>query len=198
MLVSQLFTKTRKEAPSDEVSKNAQLLIRAGFIHKEMAGVYAYLPLGLRVLSNIERIIREEMNALGGQEILLTALQNPELWKKSDRWEQDVWFKTQLTNGAELGLGWTQEEQIVNILSRQIHSYKDLPFSAYQIQTKFRNEERAKSGILRGREFRMKDMYSFHASSEDHIYICQRRRVFKIQPRISNDFGCGRGYHLCF
>lgn len=167
MLFSQLFTKTRKEAPKDEVAKNAQLLIRAGFIHKEMAGVYAYLPLGLRVLSKIENIVREEMNALGAQEILLTALQNPELWKKSDRWGQDVWFKTQLQTGAELGLGWTQEEQIVHIMSQHVHSYKDLPFSAYQIQTKFRNEERAKSGILRGREFRMKDLYSFHASYED-------------------------------
>ncbi len=167
MLFSELFTKTRKEGPKDEVAKNAQLLIRAGFIHKEMAGVYAYLPLGVRVLSKIENIVREEMNALGAQEALLTALQNPELWKKSDRWEQDVWFKTQLKTGTELGLGWTQEEQIVHILSQHVSSYKDLPFSVYQIQTKFRNEERAKSGILRGREFRMKDLYSFHTSEKD-------------------------------
>lgn len=167
MKLSKLFTKTRKEAPKDETAKNAQLLIRGGFIHKEMAGVYAYLPLGRRVLLKIENIIREEMNAIGGEEIILTALQNPELWKKTDRWEQDVWFKTQLNNGVEIGLGWTQEEQIVNLFSQHINSYKDLPRSAYQIQTKFRNEERAKNGILRGREFRMKDMYSFHSSEED-------------------------------
>lgn len=167
MKFSQLFSKTRKEAPKDEVVKNAQFLIRAGYIHKEMAGVYAYLPLGIRVLKNIENIIREEMNAIGAEEILLTALQNSELWKKTDRWEQDVWFKTQLKNGVEVGLGWTQEEQIVNLLSQHISSYKDLPKAIYQIQTKFRNEERAKSGIVRGREFIMKDMYSFHSSVED-------------------------------
>jgi len=167
MLLSQLFTKTRKEAPKDEVAKNAELLIRGGFIHKEMAGVYAYLPLGLRVLSHIEDIIREEMDAIGGEELILTALQNPELWKKSDRWEQDVWFKTQLNTGVEVGLGWTQEEQLVGLLAQHISSYKDLPVYAYQIQTKFRNEERAKNGILRGREFRMKDLYSFHESEED-------------------------------
>jgi len=166
MRQSQLFTKTRKEVPSDEVSKNAQLLIRAGFVHKEMAGVYSFLPLGLRVLNNINNIIREEMNALGSQELVMTALQNPEIWKKSDRWEQDVWFKASLKAGGEIGFGWTQEEEITRIMSRYISSYKDLPTSAYQIQTKFRNEERAKSGIMRGREFVMKDLYSFHSSQE--------------------------------
>jgi prolyl-tRNA synthetase len=167
MRQSQLFTKTRREAPSDEVAKNAQLLVRASYIHKEMAGVYSYLPLGLRVLNKIVQIIREEMNAIGGQEVLLSSLQNPELWKKTDRWEQDVWFKTALNAGGELGLGWTQEEAITHIASQHISSYRDLPFSAYQIQTKFRNEERAKSGIMRGREFLMKDLYSFHADEKD-------------------------------
>lgn len=167
MKQSKLFTKTKKETPADEVSKNAKLLIQGGFIHKEMAGVYSYLPLGLRVLENINRIIREEMNAVGGQEIQMTALQNPEIWKKTDRWEQDVWFKTSLNAGGEIGFGWTQEEAVTRIASQYINSYRDLPFSAFQIQTKFRNEERAKSGIMRGREFLMKDMYSFHRDQND-------------------------------
>jgi len=174
MRQSKLFTKTRKEAPADEVSKNAELLTRGGFIHKEMAGVYTYLPLGLRVLKKIENIIREEMNKVGGQEISLTALQNPELWKKTNRWSDEVvdnWFKTKLKNDTELGLGFSHEEPLVNLLSNFVSSYKDLlsdsPLAIYQFQTKFRNELRAKSGILRGREFLMKDMYSFHASQKD-------------------------------
>lgn len=184
MRQSKLFTKTRREAPADEVAKNAKLLVRAGFIHKEMAGVYSYLPLGLRTLNKVVQIIREEMNAIGGQELLLSALQNPELWKKTDRWEQDVWFKTSLTVGGELGLGWTQEEAITRIATEHIRSYRDLPFSVYQIQTKFRNEERAKSGIMRGREFLMKDLYSFHADEKDLNEFYEQateayRKVFK-------------------
>lgn len=170
MRQSQLFTKTRKEAPKDEVAKNAELLIRGGFVHKEMAGAYAYLPLGWRVFNKIAAIIREEMNAIGGQEMEMTALQDPEIWKKTDRWDDekvDNWFKTALKNGGELGLGFTHEEAITNIMRQYIHSYKDLPRYAYQIQTKFRNEARAKSGIIRGREFSMKDLYSFHSSPED-------------------------------
>ncbi len=167
MRQTKLFTKTKKETPADEVAKNAKLLIQAGFIHKEMAGVYSFLPLGLRVLGNINRIIREEMNSIGGQEIQMTALQNPEIWKKTDRWEQDVWFKTSLKAGGELGFGWTQEEAVTRIASQYINSYRDLPFSTFQIQTKFRNEERAKSGIMRGREFLMKDLYSFHRDQDD-------------------------------
>jgi len=130
MRQSKLFTKTRREAPADEVAKNAKLLVRAGYIHKEMAGVYSYLPLGLRTLNKIVEIIREEMNAIGGQELLLSSLQNPELWKKTDRWEQDVWFKTSLNSGGELGFGWTQEEAITHIASQYVSSYRDLPFSA--------------------------------------------------------------------
>jgi prolyl-tRNA synthetase len=170
MKQSKLFTKTRKEAPSDEVSKNAELLTRGGFVHKEMAGVYTFLPLGLRVIKKIEHIIREEMNAIGGQEVSMTALQNPDLWKKTNRWSDEVvdnWFKTKLKNDTELGLGFSHEEPLVNMLTNFISSYKDLPISVYQFQTKFRNELRAKSGILRGREFLMKDMYSFHATTED-------------------------------
>ena len=170
MRQSQLFTKTRKEAPKDEVSKNAQLLVRAGYIHKEMAGVYDLLPLGLRVIDKIRSIIREEMNALGAQEVSLSALQDPALWEATDRWDDekiDVWFKTTLKNGTELGLGCTHEEPMANMLKNHISSYRDLPRYTYQFQTKFRNELRAKSGIMRGREFLMKDMYSFNKTEEE-------------------------------
>ena len=170
MRQSQLFTKTRKSAPKDEVAKNAQLLIRAGYIHKEMAGVYSYLPLGLRVENNIIRVIREEMNAVGGQEIFLSALQVPAAWKKTDRWRDDaidVWFKTALKGGGELGLATTHEEPLTALMTEYIHSYKDLPRYVYQFQTKFRNELRAKSGIMRSREFIMKDLYSFSRNEKE-------------------------------
>lgn len=196
MKSSQLFTRTRKDAPTDEVAKNAQLLIRGGFIHKEMAGVYSYLPLGLRVLNKINTIIREELEKLGAVELQMTALQNPEIWKKTDRWEQDVWFKTALSAGGEVGLGWTQEEAITHIASQHVSSYRDLPFSAYQIQTKFRNEERAKSGIMRGREFLMKDLYSFHAHEEDlnRFYDTAIEAYKKIFARM----GIGEATYLTF
>lgn len=189
MKYSQLFTKTRKEAPADEQAKNAVLLIRAGFVHKEMAGVYTWLPLGLRVLENINRIIREEMNAIGGQEMRLTTLQDPEIWKLTDRWDDekvDIWFKTKLKNDAELGLGPTHEEPLVRAVKPFVSSYKDLPFLAYQIQTKFRNETRAKSGVMRGREFLMKDLYSFARSQEEHdeIYERVKQAYFKVYDRL--------------
>jgi len=171
MRQSKLFTRTKKEAPTDEVSKNAELLIRGGFIHKEIAGVYSYLPLGLRVIKKIENIIREEMDAIGGQEITMTALQNPELWKKTNRWDDEkveIWFKTKLKNDAELGLGFTHEEPLTNIMKNYISSYRDLPCFVYQFQTKFRNEIRAKSGIMRTREFVMKDLYSFCKDETEH------------------------------
>ncbi len=170
MRQSQLFTKTRKTAPADEVSENAKLLIRAGYIHKEMAGVYSFLPLGLRVLNKINNIIREEMNKIGGQEVLLSSLQDKNVWETTDRWDDkkvDVWFKTKLQNKNELGLGFTHEEAITRLMRDHISSYKDLPKYAYQIQTKFRNEVRAKSGIMRTREFPMKDLYSFCENQED-------------------------------
>ncbi|HXK38895.1 MAG TPA: aminoacyl--tRNA ligase-related protein [Candidatus Paceibacterota bacterium] len=170
MRQSQLFTKTRKSAPRDEVAKNAQLLIRGGYIHKEMAGVYSYLPLGLRVLNNIMRVIREEMNAIGGQEVLLSALQSPAAWKKTDRWRDDaidVWFKTELKGGGKLGLATTHEEPLTALMTEYINSYKDLPRYAYQFQTKFRNELRPKSGIMRSREFIMKDLYSFSRNEQE-------------------------------
>lgn len=171
MKVSQIFTKTSKTAPADEVSKNAQLLIRAGFIHKEMAGVYTYLPLGKRVLDKIVRIIREEMDAIGGNEISLTALQQKDAWEASGRWSDevmDVWFKTKLANGSELGLAPTHEEPLTKLMKNFISSYKDLPVYPYQFQIKFRNELRSKSGLMRGREFWMKDLYSFSRTQEEH------------------------------
>jgi prolyl-tRNA synthetase len=171
MRQSELFTKTSKELPKDEVSINAQLLIRAGFVEKVVSGVYAFLPLGLRVLNKINTIIREEMNKVGGQEVLLSALQNKETWEKTNRWSDEVvdnWFKTKLKNGTELGLAFTHEEAIAKMAKNFVSSYKDLPFYAYQIQTKFRNEERAKAGLIRGREFLMKDLYSFSKNEEEH------------------------------
>ncbi len=172
MLQSQLFTKTRREAPTDEVSKNAELLIRAGYINKELAGVYSYLPLGLRVLNKIEQIVREEMEKLGSQEIFMSTLQDKELWQKTDRWSDknvDIWFKSKLQSGNEVGFGWSHEEPIANMMRSHIESYQDLPVFVHQFQNKLRNEVRAKSGILRCREFIMKDMYSFCDNEQDHL-----------------------------
>ena len=165
------FVKTLRSAPKDETARSAEYLIRAGYVHKEMAGVYDFLPLGLRTLENIKTIIREELNAIGCEELQLTALQRPEPWQKSDRWsdqEVDIWFKTELSSGGELGLAPTHEEPITDLMKTYIQSYKDLPVYAYQFQTKFRNELRAKSGIMRTREFLMKDLYSFSADEKSH------------------------------
>jgi len=192
MRQSKLFTKTRKEAPKYEVSKNAQLLIRAGYIHKEMAGVYSFLPLGLRVIENISNIIREEMNSVGGQEVFMSALQDPELWKKTDRWNDDVvdvWFKSKLKAGGDVGFAWTHEEMITRIMSLYVRSYKDLPLYTYHIQNKFRNEVRAKSGIMRTREFLMKDLYSFSRTEEEHKQFYNESA--EAYTRIFNRLGIG-------
>lgn len=168
---SQLFIKTRKEAPADEESRNAQLLIRAGYIHKDSAGVYALLPMGLQVIENIKNIVREEMNEQGGNELLMTSLQRKELWEHTDRWDDakvDIWFKSHLANGSEVGLAWSHEEPISDMMREFIASYRDLPAYVYQFQTKLRNEIRAKSGVMRSREFIMKDLYSFSRSDEEH------------------------------
>ena len=170
MRLSKTFVKTLREAPKDETAVNGALLTRAGYIHKEMAGVYDFLPLGLKVLENIKNIIREELNKLGCEEVVMSALQNPEPWEKTGRFsdqEVDIWFKTELSAGGVLGLAPTHEEPMIEMVKKYVSSYKDLPFSVYQFQNKFRNELRAKSGILRGREFLMKDLYSFHTSEED-------------------------------
>ena len=170
MRLSKNFTRTTKQAPADEVARNAQLLIRAGYVHKTMAGVYSYLPLGLKVVENIKQIVREEMNKIDSQELVMSTLQREETWQETGRWSDelvDVWFKSHLQDGTEVGFGWTHEEPIVELLRGYLKSYKDLPISVYQFQNKLRNELRAKSGIMRGREFVMKDMYSVHASKED-------------------------------
>ena len=168
MRQSQLFTKTRKEAPSDEFSKNAQLLIRAGFVHKEMAGVYSYLPLGMRVLQKIENIVREEMNKIGGQEVRMATLHPSEPWKQTGGWDKiDVVFKIKSRTEKEYTIGQSEEEIVTPIAKDYISSYKDLPLAIYQIGQKYRDELRSKSGVLRGREFLMKDMYSFHETQED-------------------------------
>lgn len=199
MRQSQLFTKTRKEAPADETALNAQLLIRGGFVHKEMAGVYAYLPLGLRVQEKIKHIVREEMNEIGCQELLMTTLQSKELWESTERWSDetvDVWFKSELKAGGEVGFGWSHEEPIGNMMRNYLQSYKDLPVYVYQFQNKLRNELRAKSGVMRGREFVMKDAYSFCLGEEDHnaFYEVSKKAYMNVFSRV----GLGDDTYITF
>lgn len=187
MLYSKLFGKTVKDISSEEVSLNAKLLTRAGFIRRELAGVYNYLPLGLRVLNKISDIVRDEMNKAGGQEILLSALQNKDSWDATGRWGTfDVLFKLKSQQNTEYALGPTHEEVLVPLVSQFISSYRDLPLSLYQIQIKFRDELRAKSGILRGREFLMKDLYSFHADEKDFkkYYEVMKASYMKVFKRL--------------
>jgi len=197
MRQSKLFTKTRKESPTDEVSKNAELLIRGGFVHKEMAGVYSYLPLGLRVLKKIENIIREEMDKVGGQEVLMSSFQPKDNWEKTGRWTgMDDLYKVVDSSGREVALGPTHEEIVVPILKNYASSHKDFPVCIYQIQNKFRMELRAKSGMLRGREFMMKDMYSFHVSKEDFENFYEKMKgVYKT---IFERVGIGHITYLAF
>lgn len=189
MRLSQTFAKTTKTLPADEQAINARLLIRAGMIHKEMAGVYAYLPLGLRVIENIKTIVRQEMESLGSTELLMTSLQNKDTWELTGRWDDevvDVWFKSKLKNGTEVGFGWSHEEPLMMLVSKYVKSYRDLPISVYQFQTKLRNELRAKSGIMRGREFLMKDMYAFSRSQEelDEFYDNAKRAYLRVYNRV--------------
>lgn len=187
MRYSKLFPKTLRGAPKDAESLNHQLLVRGGFIHQEMAGVYSYLPLGARVINKISQIVREEMNALDGQELIMPALHPGGNWKKTGRFDSfDVLFKLKGAAGADLVLGPTHEEILYPLLSEYIHSYKDLPLYLYQIQTKFRNELRPKAGLLRGREFLMKDLYSFHTNDEDRneYYEAVRKAYLKIFKRV--------------
>jgi prolyl-tRNA synthetase len=182
-----------------EVAKNAQLLIRAGYVHKEMAGVYSYLPLGLRTLSKIVQVIREEMNAIGGQELVMTALQDKELWSRTDRWDDakvDNWFKTTFASGGETGLGITHEEPLTRIMTDHVSSYRDLPILAYQFQNKFRNELRAKSGIMRGKEFLMKDLYTFSKDEKEHEG--EYARVREAYVRIFDRLGLGTRTYITY
>ena len=199
MRLSQLFTKTRKEAPADEQAKNARLLIRAGFIHKEMAGVYTILPLGLRVMENIVQIVKEEMNAVGGIQMKTSALQSKEVWDPTGRWDDTVvdnWFKTKLKNGTELGLSFTNEEAYSNIMKNFVNSYKDLPIYPYDFKTIFRNETRSKSGLMRGREFYWKALYSFSKDQKEHEAFYQTMK--SAYMRIFDKVGLGDQTHLTF
>jgi prolyl-tRNA synthetase len=192
MRLSNLYTKTIKDNPSDEQALNAQLLIRAGFIHKEMSGVYSYLPLGKRVLDNISEIIKKEMNELGCLEVQMSSLQPKDIWEITGRWDDkkvDNWFKTKLYNGQLLGIGLTHEEPVIDSLKSYVDSYKNLPIYVYQIQTKFRNELRAKSGLLRGREFLMKDLYSFSLNEREHEIFYNK--VIKSYNKIYSKLGLG-------
>lgn len=182
MKQTELFTKTFKETPKDEVSLNARLLIRGGFVDKLGAGIYTFLPLGLRVINKIENIVREEMNNIGGQELLMPLLLPRDNWEETGRWSVEEMYKIKDEN---LGLGWTHEEIITPLMKKYILSSKDLPKYVYQINTKFRNEPRAKSGVLRGREFRMKDLYSFHSDEKDldDYYERVKQAYFKIYER---------------
>lgn len=199
MRLSQSFTKTLRSAPKAETARGAQYLSRAGYIYKEIAGVYDYLPLGLRVLENIKTIIREELNAIGSHELLMSTLQSPDPWVKTDRWDiekMDIWFRTQLAAGGELGLAPTHEEPLTSLMKTYISSYKDLPVSVYQIQTKFRNELRAKSGIMRGREFLMKDLYTFAHDEKEHAKLYDE--VKDAYVRIYDRLGIGNDTYITF
>jgi prolyl-tRNA synthetase len=167
MRQSNLFTKVVKDFPKEEVSINAQLLLRAGFVDKLMSGIYSYLPLGFLVLKKIEEIIRQEMAAIGGQEVFLPALHPKANWQLTGRWDCEEMLKVKNREGKDFGLGWTHEEIITPLVRQFVSSYKDLPIYVYQIQDKFRDELRSKSGLLRGVEFRMKDLYSFHRDEKD-------------------------------
>lgn len=168
MRYSQLFSKTQKNVSQDSESINAKLLTQAGFVDQEMAGVYTWLPLGLRTLRKVEQIVREEMDALGAQEVFMPSLQPKEYWDTTNRWEGvDILFKLTSQTEKQYALGCSHEEVVTPLAQKFVRSYKELPFATYQINTKFRDELRAKSGVLRGREFRMKDMYSFHTTQED-------------------------------
>lgn len=193
------MTKTRKQAPSDEVSKNAQLLIKAGYIHKDAAGIYIWLPLGKRVLDNIITIIREEMDKVGGQEVIMSSLQRKELWETTDRWDDeivDVWFKSQYKNGTPVGFAWSHEEQMVDTFRQFVSSHRDLPRAVYQFQTKLRNETRAKSGIMRTREFIMKDMYSFARNETEHQKFYDE--VTEAYKRVFQRLGIGDKTYFTF
>lgn len=197
MRQSTLFTKPRKEAPQDEVAKNAKLLIRAGFVDKLQAGAYTYLPLGLRVLKKIEHIIREEMNAVGAQELLMPALHPKELWQTTGRWDtMDDLYKVTDSSGRENALGPTHEEIVVPLVKQFVSSYRDLPFSVYQFQNKFRMELRAKSGILRGREFIMKDMYSFHKDVADLELMYEKMKT--VYATVFERAGLGKKTYLTY
>ena len=187
MRLSQTFSRTFREAPKDEESVNAQLLARAGFVDKTMAGSYSYLPLGLRVLRRIEGIVREEMDRIGGQEVLMSMLHPKAIWERTGGWDSiDILFKVPSRTGKEYALGQSEEEVVTPLVMKRAMTYRDLPQAVYQIHWKFRDELRAKSGVMRGREFLMKDMYSFHADEADfeRFYAVAKDAYLKIFARM--------------
>ncbi len=199
MKFSTYFQKIKKDAPKDETSRNAQLLISAGYVHKEMAGVYSILPFGHMVMEHIKSIVRKNMNLLGAHELHMSALQNPEVWKSTNRWDDSVvdnWFKTKLKNDTELGLGFTHEEAIVSMLKQHVYSYADLPVLVYQFQHKFRNELRAKSGLMRGREFEMKDLYSFYKNEKEQKAFFEKAKEAYVQ--IFKELGIGDSTYVTY
>lgn len=186
MRQSELFTKTSKKSPKEAEALNHKLLVQAGFIDRLSSGVFTLLPLGLRVVKKIENIVREEMNNLGAQEILMPALIPRENWEQTDRWNLEVVLKTKSRFKKEYGLGWTQEEVITPLVKKFVSSYRDLPKAIYQIQTKFRDEPRPKSGLFRTREFSMKDLYSFHENADDldKYYEKVKESYFRIYQKL--------------
>lgn len=199
MKVSELFTKTTKTAPADEVAKNAQLLIRAGFVYKEMAGVYSLLPLGYRVVDKIVAIVKDEMDKLGSVQMKTSALQNKAVWETTNRWDDKVvdnWFKTKLKNDTELGLSFTNEEAYSSIVKNYVSSYKDLPIYLYDFKTIFRNELRSKSGIMRGREFYWKALYSFSKDKDEHDVFYEKMKT--TYQNVFNRVGIGESTYLTF
>ncbi len=196
---TELFVKTSKNVPANETARNAQLLIQAGYIYKVMAGVYAYTPLGLRSVENIKQVVREEMNAVQGQELIMSNLQPRETWEITNRWDDkvvDIWFKTKLKDDQEIGLAWSHEEAIIEMMKQFVSSYKDMPISVYQFQTKLRNELRAKSGIMRGREFVMKDMYSLSTDAAQHDAYYDS--VIKAYTKVYKRLGIGKDTYVTF
>ena len=189
MRQTKLFTKTRKNAPTDEEAVNAKLLIRGGFIHKELAGVYSFLPLGLLTLNKINNIIRDEMNKVGGMELHMSSLQDKNVWQKTGRFDDsvvDIWFKTNFKSGGETSLAFTHEEPVTRLMKDHIQSFRDLPAFPFHFQTKFRNETRAKSGIMRTKEFLMKDLYSFSKDEIEHneFYEKMKQAYLNVFDRI--------------
>ena len=192
MLQSKLFPKTKKEAPKEAVSINHKLLVRGGFMDQLMAGSWTLLPLGWRVVAKINNIIREEMNAIGGQELLMPLLHPKSIWNETGRWDKadEIMYKLKDSRGKEHALSFTHEEIVMDLLRKNIKSYQDLPVAIYHFSTKFRNEARAKSGILRGREFMMKDLYSAHTTEEDLMdyYEEVKKAYSKIFKRLGFNF----------
>ena len=187
MRQSQLFTKIERNAPKDEATVNARLLVRGGFVSKLMAGVYGYLPLGMRVLKNIEAIVREEMDAAGGKEVVMPMLHPKDIWKTTGGWDKiDVLFKLKSRTDKEYALGQSEEEVVTPLVMKYVNTYRDLPQAVYQINWKFRDELRSKSGLLRGKEFLMKDMYSFHETQEDfdRFYKEMKQVYLKMYKRL--------------